>query len=212
MPTCGSATEAAPRTEPYEPYARSAVSAASPAGKCRTCTTPTKEVAPYSTGADPFKTSTRSVPVKSKVVMAGLNAPPQGTPSTTRRKASNSCNPQNEGTALDGPASPPATKLSTPDISFAPRAAISAPETTDRSAGIRSTGSGTRVAVTTMASSASAIETKGMAKSTPMAQLAIVIMLKEYSPFFRPQRTVAWAPRMAWIECWVGMLLTGWMG
>ncbi len=71
-----------------------------------TCTTPTNEVAPYITGAAPFNTSTRCVSVKSTLVIAGLNAPPHGTLSTTSKKASNSCRPQKEGTALDGPASP----------------------------------------------------------------------------------------------------------
>src|ERR1700674_4702952 len=149
-----------------------------------TCTTPTKDVAPYITGAAPFNTSTRCVPVKSKVVMAGLNAPPQGTPSTTSKNASNSCNPQKDGTALDGPASPPAgastpgTRLSTPAISVAPRAAASLPETMEISAGIRSTGSGILVAVTTTASRPSAIASMGMANSTATAQLAVAINFK----------------------------------
>jgi hypothetical protein len=149
-----------------------------------TCTTPTKDVAPYITGAAPFNTSTRCVPVKSKVVMAGLNAPPQGTPSTTSKKASNSCNPQKDGTALDGPASPPAgastpgTKLSAPAISVAPRAAISLPETTEISAGIRSAGSGILVAVTTTTSRPSAIESMGMANSTATAQPTVAVNFK----------------------------------
>src|SRR5882757_4025862 len=129
-----------------------------------TCTTPTNEVAPYITVAAPFNTSTRWVLVKSNAVMAGLNAPPHGTPSTTNKKASNSCKPQNEGTALDGPASPPGgasspgTRLKTVPISVAPRAATSLAETTVMSAGIRSAGSGIRVAVTTTTSSGSAID------------------------------------------------------
>ena len=44
---------------------------------------------------------------------AGLKAPPQGTPSTTSRNASNSFRPQNSGTELAGPLSPPGA-MSTP--------------------------------------------------------------------------------------------------
>src|SRR5471030_2583322 len=147
-----------------------------------TCTTPTNDVAPYITGAAPFNTSTRSVSVKFKVAMAGLNAPPQGTPSTTSKNASNSCNPQKDGTALDGPESPPGgastpgTKLKTVAIFVAPRAAISLPETTEMSAGIWSAGSAIRVAVTTRTSRASAIEGLGIKKSGAQRQLAIAVV------------------------------------
>ena len=77
----------------------------------------------------------------SSVVIIGLKAPPQGTPSTTRRKASNSCRPQNDGTALEGPASPPAgastpgTRLSADAMVWASRNLSSDPSTTEMSAG-----------------------------------------------------------------------------
>src|SRR5256886_6791730 len=48
------------------------------------------------TGAGPFMISMRSTSLRSRVGTAGLNAPPQGTPSTTSRKASNSCSPHND--------------------------------------------------------------------------------------------------------------------
>src|SRR5882724_5320261 len=69
--------------------------------------TPTKEVAPNMTGAAPFMISMRSTSLRSSVGTAGLNVPPQGTPSTTSRKASNSCSPHNDGTLPAGPVSPP---------------------------------------------------------------------------------------------------------
>ena len=81
-------------------------------------------------------------------MIIGLYAPPQGTPSTTSRKASNSCRPQNAGTALDGPASPPdgactpGTSASAEAMSVAPRACSSGACTTLTPAGTRSTGSG----------------------------------------------------------------------
>ena len=59
----------------------------------------------YVAGLGHFKTS--DVPVKKWAsVLAGLKAPPQGTPSTTSRNASNSLRPQNSGTELAGPLSP----------------------------------------------------------------------------------------------------------
>ncbi len=85
----------------------------------------------------------------------GLNAPPQGTPSTTSKKASNSCRPQKEGTALDGPASPPAgastpgTSARAEAMSCESRRRSSWPETTEIDAGTWSSASGVRVAVTT---------------------------------------------------------------
>src|SRR5438128_935954 len=59
------------------------------------------------TGAAPLSTSIRWTSFRFSVGIAGLKAPPQGISSITRRKASNYCNPQKDGTALDGPASPP---------------------------------------------------------------------------------------------------------
>jgi hypothetical protein len=116
--------------------------------------TPTKEVAPYITGADPRSTSMRSTSVRSRVESAGLNAPPQGTPSTTSRKASNSRRPQISGTELAAPASPPGATTTPATVdravarSVAPRARISSPVMTVTEAGTGSTSSGTRVAVT----------------------------------------------------------------
>ncbi len=57
--------------------------------------TPTNDVEPYVTGADPRKTSIRSTSRRFRVVSAGLNAPPHGMSSTTSRNASNSRRPQN---------------------------------------------------------------------------------------------------------------------
>ena len=80
-----------------------------------------------------------------------------------------------EGTALEGPASPPAG-ASTPDtrlravaISWASRARSSSPETTERVAGIRSIGSGIRVAVTvsTLGTPSLSVMEGGSAASVP---------------------------------------------
>ena len=93
--------------------------------------------------------------------MAGLKAPPHGTPSTTSRKASNSCSPQKDGTALAGPASPPGgasapdTRASVVRRSFAPRLFRSSPLIRLSIAGNRCSSTGIRVAVTTTASTAS---------------------------------------------------------
>ena len=106
------------------------------------------------TGAAPLSTSMRSTSLRFSVGIAGLKAPPHGTASMTSRNASNSCNPQKEGTALEGPASPPAgastpdTRLRAEAMSWASRARSSSPETTEMVAGICSIGSGMRVAVT----------------------------------------------------------------
>src|SRR5262244_3092317 len=74
--------------------------------------------------------------VRFSEVNAGLNVPPHGTPSTTRRNASNSFRPQKSGTALAGPASPPGA-TSTPTASesalrrsLIPRALNSSPVNT----------------------------------------------------------------------------------
>src|SRR5712691_5317728 len=84
---------------------------------------------------------------------AGLNAPPQGMSSTTRRKASNSFRPQNSGTELAGPLSPPGA-TSTPATadraerrSSAPRARASSPVMTLIIAGTVPVSSGNPLAV-----------------------------------------------------------------
>src|SRR5438876_707293 len=51
------------------------------------------------TGAAPLSTSIRWTSFRFSVGIAGLKAPPQGISSITRRKASNSCNPQKVDTA-----------------------------------------------------------------------------------------------------------------
>jgi hypothetical protein len=96
----------------------------------------------------------RSTSFRFNVPRAGLKAPPQGTPSTTSRKASNSLSPQNSGTELAGPASPPGA-MSTPASrarallrSVAPRSCSSCAVITWMDAGTSSTSSGMRVAVT----------------------------------------------------------------
>ena len=116
--------------------------------------TPTKEVAPYVTGAGPRSTSIRATSRRLNVEMAGFRAPPHGIPSTTRRKASNSRRPQNSGTALAGPASPPGA-IAMPVASaraslreVAPRARRSAPEITSIDADTSWGASGIRVATT----------------------------------------------------------------
>src|SRR5436305_5004849 len=120
--------------------------------------TPTNEVAPYITGAEPRRISMRSTLARSRLGRAGLKAPPQGTPSTTRRKASNSRRPQISGTELAGPFSPPgatatpAARARAAGRSMSPRAAISSPEITVTEAGTVSTSWGVRVAVTWMVS------------------------------------------------------------
>src|SRR5260370_1437379 len=97
--------------------------------------------------------SMRSTSLRSSVGTAGLNAPPQGTPSTTSRKASNSCSPHNDGTPPAGPVSPPggastpATVASAVRRSEAPRRRRSSPRMTVSEAGTRSIASDTRVAV-----------------------------------------------------------------
>lgn len=135
------------------PESDSAVGVAA-GGRRTTCTTPTNDVAPYITGAAPRWTSMRSTSPKSSVARAGLNAPPQGTPSTTSRKASNSFRPQNSGTLEAGPPSPP-TATSTPAArasalarSPAPRSCSSAAPITSMAAGTFALSSGIRVAVT----------------------------------------------------------------
>ena len=96
----------------------------------------------------------RSTLVRSRLGRAGLKAPPQGTPSTTSRKASNSRSPQISGTEPAGPMSPPgaiempAARASAVGRLVAPRAARSSPEMTVTEAGTVSTSSGVRVAVT----------------------------------------------------------------
>src|SRR3954453_21516440 len=116
--------------------------------------TPTNEVAPKATGALPFSTSMRCTSLKLRAGMAGLKAPPHGTPSTTSRKASNSCSPQKDGTALDGPASPPggastpAVRASAVDRSCACRSPNSSADMIETSAGTSPTDSGSLVAVT----------------------------------------------------------------
>lgn len=119
--------------------------------------TPAKEVAPYITGAAPSWTSMRSTPLRLKVESAGLKAPPQGTPSTTSRKASNSFRPQNSGTAPAGPPSPPGASVTpassprAPRKSRAPRSARSLAVRTVMEAGTLAGSSGKRVAVTSTA-------------------------------------------------------------
>ena len=123
--------------------------------------TPEKAVAPYITGAGPRRISMRSTPSRSSEGVAGLNAPPQGMPSTTSRKASASRRPQSAGTEPAGPASPPgvpstpATSDSAVRRSSAPRARSSSPVTMLIEAGTCPTGSGSRVAVTCTLSSGS---------------------------------------------------------
>src|SRR5438309_5454895 len=105
------------------------------------------------TGAGPFMISMRSTSLRSSVGTAGLNAPPQGTPSTTSRKASNSCSPHNDGTLPAGPVSPPggastpATVASAVRRSAPPRRRRSSPRMTVSDAGTYSIASDTRVAV-----------------------------------------------------------------
>src|ERR1700730_8890983 len=117
------------------------------------------------TGAAPFRTSILSAPAKFKVVIAGLKAPPQVTPSTTRRQASNSCRPHKDGTTLEGPASPPGgaaapgTRPKAVAISLAPRAPSSLRDTTEMKAGISSAGAGIRVAVTTTPAGSASVRT-----------------------------------------------------
>src|SRR5262245_10965006 len=120
--------------------------------------TPTKEVAPYMTGAAPRRTSIRSTSERSRVASAGLKAPPHGTPSTTRRKASNSRRPQSMGTEDAGPPSPPG-EMSTPAASAralrrsrAPLLRRSCAVKTSIEAGTLTTSSGMRVAVTSTCS------------------------------------------------------------
>ena len=116
--------------------------------------TPTNEVAPNMTGAGPRRISMRSRSWRSSVLRAGLNAPPQGTSSTTRRKASNSLRPQNSGTALAGPLSPPGAtstpvaNASAPRRSVTPRSRSSSPLMTSMATGTSSGTSGARVATT----------------------------------------------------------------
>ena len=125
-----------------------------PAWRWITWMTPENDVAPYITGAEPRRISMRSTSTRSRLGRAGLKAPPQGTPSTTRRKASNSRNPQISGTEPAGPVSPPgatampAARASAEARSVTPRAARSSPEITVTEAGTVSTSSGVRVAVT----------------------------------------------------------------
>jgi len=116
--------------------------------------TPTKDVAPYITGAAPLTTSMRSTSLRLTLSTAGLKAPPQGTPSTTSKNASNSFKPQSSTTALAGPLSAPGA-ISTPATGarasrseVVPLARRSSPVTTVTDAGTSSAGSGIRVAVT----------------------------------------------------------------
>src|SRR6266567_7617658 len=120
--------------------------------------TPTNDVAPYVTGADPRRTSMRSTSRRLSVVSAGLKAPPQGMLSTTSKKASNSRNPQNSGAAPAGPASPP-DPTSTPAASesasrtfVAPIARNVSPSITSTDTGTSSGASGRRVATTSTCS------------------------------------------------------------
>src|SRR5207245_6744530 len=123
-------------------------------GRCTMCSTPTKEVAPYMTGAGPRRTSTWSTSSRLTLVSAGLKAPPHGTSSDTRRNASNSLRPQNSGTELAGPPSPPgatstpATADSASRKSVAARAPSSLPVNTVTMAGTVSTSSCNPFAVT----------------------------------------------------------------
>src|SRR5262249_57975804 len=92
---------------------------------------------------------------------------PQGTSSTTSRKASNSFSPQNSGTALAGPLSPPgatstpATDESAERRSFAPRSRASSPLTTVTTAGTVSAASGSPLAVTSTYSECAGGEAEG---------------------------------------------------
>jgi len=95
----------------------------------------------------------RSTSVRSMDGVAGLKAPPQGTPSTTSRNASTSRRPHRPGTVPAGPLSPPGvpstplTNSSALRKSCAPRKRSSSPETIVIEAGTFSTDSGSRVAV-----------------------------------------------------------------
>src|SRR5258706_4005975 len=96
--------------------------------------------------------------LRSKAVSAGLKLPPQGTPSTTSRNASNSFNPQNSGTELAGPESPPGA-ISTPTASPSalrrsrtPLDLSSSPENTSIAEGTFTASSGNRVTVTSTVS------------------------------------------------------------
>ena len=157
-PICGSGVETAAPPLLKLPPQTLAVRPSAPAARWITWMTPTNEVAPYITGAAPRRISMRSTLLRSRLGRAGLKAPPQGTPSTTSRKASNSRRPQISGTELAGPFSPPgatatpAASASAEGRSRAPRAAMSSPEITVTEAGTVSTSSGVRVAVTWMVS------------------------------------------------------------
>ena len=145
----------APPVEKFPPYA-SAYRAFAAVALCTTWMTPTNDVAPYVTGAGPRSTSMRSTSRRLAVAIAGFRAPPHGTPSTTRRNASNSRNPQNSGTALAGPPSlpgaiaTPAARASASRSVLAPRPRRSSPLMTSMDAGTSCGVCGIRVATTSM--------------------------------------------------------------